>query len=66
MAAQQERFKQGIAVESAAYKLESQDFGDDPVIAARAAIVGKKKPVQSIMGGDCKRLDALDEIRMLN
>ncbi len=66
MAAQEEKFKHEIGLESAGYKLESQDFGDEPVIGTRAAMVGKKKPVQSSAQGSCKPLDALDELRMLN
>ena len=65
MAAREDNPRQDSS-ETAGYEFGLQDFGDEPVNGARAAGVSRKKPVRSSVDGGCKRLDVLDELRMLN
>ena len=66
MAAHEDNPRQESMAETVGYEFRLQDFGDEPVNGARAAGGNRKKPVQSSGDGGCKRLDALDELRMLN
>jgi hypothetical protein len=62
MAAREDSSRQEVIADAGSYDFALQDFGDEPVGGARAV----KKPVQGSVAAGCKRLDALDEIRMLN
>jgi hypothetical protein len=66
MAAGEDNPRRQSIGEEAGQEFASQDFGDDPVGGMHAAGVNRKKAAQGSAGGDCKKLDALDELRMLN